>query len=229
MKKIILFLIAGLFCYDSFAQQINNKINIYFGYSLVGFSGKKVLTEGDFISTSLYANYRDIKGPSFKGLIELNPICSLGLGFDVLSSSNWKYQEYTDFVGSNMTQYSLSPVIQFHTKRKQTGITNRIRAYVEIAPHIGKSEVNLKKSYYDLEGNNGSLPSPMNSNELFFGVKGATGLEMGISNFIGLYIAYSCQNNWITSRLSNDKQIFSSQIGGGIFLKLKKDKRFFYK
>jgi len=226
--------------YFSYAQLIDNKINIYFGYSIADFHGQNVLKEGDFISTSLFPNYLDVKGASFKGLIELNQFCSIGAGFDMISASNWQNHEYYDYLRSNANQYSISPTIQIHTKFKEAGISNRMKLFIEIAPIIGMSNINLSRVFFETQNQiitqyqgstqNRSLTvsTPNESSDRFYGAKGSTGLEWAINHYAGIYFTYSIQQSKITSKFYNDKQFLRSQLDFGIFLRFKKDKRYFY-
>jgi hypothetical protein len=225
-KCIILTIILLKSCYN-YAQSIDNKINLYFGYSFGGFLGKEIIKEGNFISPALYPNYKHLEGFSFKVLDKINPYLSLGLDFANSSSSMWESQEYNDYLNSKIQLYSLCPTIQLHNKFKKTGVLNRIKLFIDIAPTVGLSKLTLINPLFDIQSRDKAISQPKNSLDPFYGVKGNIGLGLAIRQAIGLYVIYSLNHNWITSKLYNDNHFSSSLLGFGAVIRFKKDKYYF--
>lgn len=211
----------------SHAQQIDNKVNIYCGYGFGSFYGKEMITEDNFISPSLFANYQNLSGISLKGLVSGNKILGFGLGLDYLTASQWELQGYIDYSKSGVNLYSISPVIQFHTKYTERELTNRIKAFFEIAPTIGLSKLTLSTPLFDIQSEE-IFSQPLESNAMYYGVKGNAGLEIIITRAIGLSLSYSYQQSWVSSIYYPDKHFANSLLNFGIFLRLKKDQRYFY-
>jgi hypothetical protein len=215
--------------YLGVAQIIDNKINVYIGYGLADIHGNKILHEDDFISPSLFANYIQSNDMSFKILVKQNQFLSLGFCYNTYNAFNWKNQQYIDYNESTLKQYSFSPIIQFHNKMKESGLQNRIKLYMEVAPIIGMSDLQLTYSLFDIQSNKGDVSLPLNSNDPFYGVKVSVGTEVSINHYLGVFISCTGQKCWISSNLYNDKHFSNMQIEGGLFLRLLKDKRYFYR
>lgn len=228
MKNVVLITFLFLLSFFCQAQLIDNKINIYFGYNQGGFHGKETIKEGSFISPSLYSNYSDLMELSFKAYVKRNKFYSLGLGFNSLNASGWKMASSQIYNNSKIKQYSLSPTIQIHNKFAETGIFNRIRIFLEIAPNVGLSELTLANPLFDIQGQNGIVSQPMNSRNIFYGIKSNVGFELSITRAFGIYLSYSIQQNWVKSKLYNDNKFLCSNIGIGLVIRLEKDKRFYY-
>lgn len=228
MRKTVILFVFVIICYQGYSQLIDNKINVYFGYNLASFSGQKVLNEKGFISPSLFSNYHSATGESIKGLMKLNQYCSIGLGLDVLSASRWENPLYNDYNGSTINLYAISPTINIHTKLKGTGIANRFKLFTELAPSIGQSNVKLSKSIFDLQSQSSRNTPPNSSNDTFIGAKWSAGLEVAINQFAGVFYTFSMQQNFINSKLYNDNHFFCTKMDFGLFLKFKKEKRYFY-
>jgi hypothetical protein len=228
MKKIVLLLFALFVFFDSHAQVIDNKFNVYFEYNSGGFIGSEMIDEDNFIYPSLYANYKNLNGYATKGLVKIGSICSIGLEGDYFKASNWELYGYEDYTNSTTIQYSFSPKVQIHTPFKETGLFNRIRAIIEIGPVAGISELNLANPLFDVEMEDISFPSAMKTTDQYYGIKGSAGLELNISNSLGLYATYTRQYYRIGSKFYQDKNSSSYWFDLGIFLRLNKNKRLFY-
>ena len=228
MRKTVLIFVFAVLCYQGYSQLIDNKLNIYFGYSTASFSGQKVLNESGFISPSLFPNYQSAAGESIKALMNLNRYCSVGLGLDVLSATRWENQLYNDYAGSTISLYTFSPTINIHTKFKGTGIANRFRLFAELAPSVGQSNIKLSKSIFDLQTQGGKTYPPTTGNDIYFGAKVSSGMEAAINQFVGVFCAFSMQQDFINSKFYNDNHFFCTKMDFGLFLKFKKEKRYFY-
>lgn len=228
MRNIVLITSIILLSHFCKAQLIDNKINIYLGYNLSAFHGKETAKESSFISPSLYSNYNDLMELSLKALVKRNKFYSLGIGFNSLNASGWKMASSQIYNNSKIQQYSLSPTIQIHNKFAETGIFNRISIFFEIAPTIGLSGLTLANPLFNIQGQNGIVSQPMNSRDIFYGIKSNAGFELSITRAFGMFFSYSIQQNWIKSKLYNDNKFSCSNLGLGLVVRLEKDKRFYY-
>jgi len=207
---------------------MDNKFNIYAEYITGIFHGKDLITEKNFVYPSLYNNLKDLSGITLKMLYKNNQNISWGLGVTRLQASNWSFTDHIEYQGSEVKLQSISPIIQFHNKYSESKFFNRGKFFIEIAPAIGQSDLSLTNSPFTIQNSNEIIAPPKESSDLFFGIKGSAGLEWTFAQSTGMVISYSLQQSWIKSKLYNDSHILSSQLSIGIFLKLKKDKRFFY-
>jgi len=230
MKKIILFTILSFIICNINAQYIDNKLNIYFGYKLGGFSGKET-TENDGLSfPSLFNNFESTTALTVKGLYNYHPIYSFGLGFDYLDAKNWQSSEYQTYNDSEVKQYSASAIFQLHTKKELTGLFSRIKLYFELYPTLGVNKTNLEQypgTIYDENGN--EITPSLSSSDTFWGLGGSPGAELTISEKIGIYTAYSYQYCKIDSKLFNDNHFVTSQLTFGVIIRLVSDKNYLYK
>ena len=228
MRKTVILFVFAIMCYQGYSQLIDNKLNVYFGYNTASFSGQKVLNENGFISTALFPNYHSVTGESIKALMNLNQYCSIGFGLDVMSATRWENQLYNDYTGSTINLYTISPTINIHTKLRSSGIANRVKLFTELAPSIGQSNIKLSKSIFDLQTQSSRSTPPTNSNDFFIGAKWSAGMEVAINQFVGVFYTFSMQQNFLNSKLYNDNHFFCTKMDFGLFLKFKKEKRFFY-
>jgi hypothetical protein len=210
------------------AQLIDNRIDLSLGVGYISFFGDRKIKEDNFISPSLYPNYSDLRELSFKVLVKQNKLYSLGLSLNSLDASGWKNSGSSLYDNSKIKQVGLSPVMQIHTKFTEIGVFNRIKIFLEIAPTIGLSELALSNQLFDIQDQNGSVPQPMDSRDLFYGIKSNVGFELSLTRAFGLYFSYSIQQNWVKSKLYNDSKFSYSNLGLGLVVRLEKNKRFYY-
>jgi hypothetical protein len=227
MRRIILIAILLFLSHSGHAQLLDNKINMYIGYNTGAFLGKESVNKGSFIFPSLYSNFHDLMILSFKTIVKGNQYYSFGVGFNNLYASGWETDKSQIYNNSMIKQYSLSPIIQIHNKYEETGIFNRITGFFEIAPTIGLSNLTLEYPLFDIQDQNGNISQPMSSYDIFYGIKCDVGFNLAITRAFGIYFAYSIQHNWINSKLYNDNQFSSSQLGLGLVIRFEKDKRYY--
>jgi hypothetical protein len=228
MKRSVL-LFFTIFAFNICQGQIlDNKVRIYYNYTIGGFNGKEMLTDGNFTAPSLFANCLNLTGFSFKGLIKTGPVISMGVAIERLKASGWELLDNADYSNSSVSLYSLSPVIQIHNKFKEPGFSNRFKIYAEVAPVAGYSKLTLTNPLFDIRSNEYNVSTPLNSSDFFLGIKGAIGVEFAINQVAGICCSYSLSYNRISSKLYSDTHFSASQVQVGAFVKLIKDKRFFY-
>lgn len=229
--KCVIFLIV-IFCSQSLtcrAQVIDNKLNICAEILSGTFHGNELVFENDFSYPSLYNNIKELNGFSLKTLFKNYKHLSFGMGLAYIKASDWEYNDNLDYQGSKIVLKSYSPLIQIHNKYSESGIFNRGKVYFEIGPTIGSSNLTLTNSFFSIQGADGSISPPLNSNNLFYGVKTGAGFEWAFSQYLGVSVFYSYQQNWVKSALYCDTQFANSQLGIGIILRTFKDKLYLYR
>jgi len=209
------------------AQVVDNKVNIYPGYETGLFHGNESINDQNFIYPSLYPNFKNLSGGSLKILCRYSNYFSFGITLMHIQAHGWEYPDSMLYQGSKMIMQSLSPTVQMRTKLAETGALNRIRVFFEIAPGIGLSKLMLTNPLFDIYSENGQINQPMNSSDLFYGVKGSAGMELAITQNFGIYFSYSYSHNRVESKLYADNHFSSSCLSLGIVLKLRKVKQLF--
>jgi hypothetical protein len=227
-KRTLFAIVLALITIKVFPQLIDNKINIYIGYNSGLYFGNESVKASGFHYPSLFSNYNNLNELSFKMLEKRKNIYSIGLGLKALASSGWEDEESTLYNDSKILQFSMSPIIQIHTKYAESHIFNRLKIFFEIAPVIGLSEITLGHPLFDIQGLNGSVPWLSNSREIFYGINGDAGIELSITGSLGVYLSCSGQLSRINPKLYNDRIFSYSCIGSGLILRFQKNKRFYY-
>ena len=227
MKKLIILTFIVLLSSFCRAQFVGSQIKLYAGKSQGSFMGVDMINEGNFSAPSLFKYYKGFSGQNFKGLVKINPLISIGIGADMIKASNWVNPNASDYDGSALKQNSISTVIQFHKFFNKFNFCNGVNLFLEIAPVLGQTQINLKKSIWSIKSQNGTEAYPLQSKDAYYGIKGSAGLEWSFNQFVGLFASYSFQENKISSDFYNDKQFLRSQLDFGLFMKVIKDKRFY--
>ena len=228
MKKVFTTLVIGIHFLPVFCQIIDNRLDIYAGYNTGNYSGKEILSDNSYISPSLFAGYKNLNGWSAKAMYKLGVVTSAGLGLDYSKADGWYSENYDDYNGSDITQYSVSAVLQLHSRYSETGVFNRLAFYIEVAPGFGSSSLRLNRSLFDIQPVIPEFSLPLESNDYYFFIKGSAGVEFTVNNIFGLYINYSVQEAWTTSLLYNDKNALCSNLGFGVFVRFLKDKYYMF-
>lgn len=227
MKKIIAIPLLML-ALSGAAQQLENKLNIYFGYTTGTFLGCKTITEGNFTYPSLYGNMGGVTGYTIKSLYRYKPHLSIGLGFEKIVSSRWQNPTYSDYNDVGVTLYALHPTLQLHTPQAKAGLRNWIKAFIEVKPSVGTSKVIFEKPIFDVVSLTESVSQPSETNNIFFGIGSSVGLEVTPTNYLGIFASYSYSNDKVASKFYIDTHITTTQLTVGLFVKFLKNKRFIY-
>jgi hypothetical protein len=176
----------------------------------------------------LYSNYDSQFGLSIKGLLLKKQRLSFGASINFASASEWNSDLYTDYLNSGVSLYSLSPLMQIHSKLAESGFFNRFRIFLEMAPAIGISKITLSDPLFEITNGNNSITQPAGSSDLFYGLKGSAGIDASINQFLGLFLECSYGYYMVSSKLYNDSHFSNYSLEGGIRVSLLKNKRYFY-
>jgi hypothetical protein len=210
------------------AQPIESRINIYGGYSVGMFHGQPVIDNQGFLYPSLFSNYTSQMGWNLKGLVRVTGFCRIGAGYEQLTAQDCECQDYVDYQESEMDLQIFSLNGQFYTRLGKTGPLNLLTAYAEISADVGASDLRLMFPVVDIKGQTKPDASPLESTDHFYGAEMTGGLEFMAGHSLGFYLAYSFGLQWTRSALYVDERIEYSQVNAGVFLRLFKEKRYFY-
>lgn len=227
MNKIVLLIFLGIIYFNLSGQILENKLNIYLGYEIGQFPGKAFVNDANFISPSLFSNYKDVSGISFKGMIRSCQYISPGISLNYMRASNWETTQYEDYKDSKFSIFSFSPVIQIHNKYSESGFSNRFRIFVEFGPTIGITKLFLKYPIFYIENENDAVEGPLKRSDFFYGLKAGFGMELILNQAFGIYFENSVNRNWVSSKLYNDRHFTGFHLGLGLIVRLRKDKRFY--
>jgi hypothetical protein len=228
MNKILSMSLFCLICLYSNSQIIDNKIDLCIGYGIGKFGGDVMVMDNGFIAPSLYSNYDNLYWISFKGIFLKKQHFSFGAVMNYSSASEWNTDLYTDYINSGIFQYSLSPLVQIHSKPVETGLFNRVSLFLEIAPTLGLSKLSLANPLFDIKDENSLVVQPMERSDFFYGMKGATGIKVSLNQDIGAFIEFSYGYYLVSSKLYSDNHYSDYGAEAGIIFRLKKNKRYFY-
>jgi hypothetical protein len=227
MKKIIIICILSIFGVKGFSQLFEDRNNFYIGYQSSIYLGNGLFNDHGTISPSFYSNLTSNNGLVIKDIFKLSPIFCAGFKLGFLMSANWQSNNYVSYNGSKSTTINLQPVIQIHSKFRESGLYNRMKLYGELSPVIGFSMVSIKNNLFDIsssEENNDTFIS----NDLIYGLEAGVGCEYAFTNKTGAFINLSVQEGFINTPLFLDNRYTLLGLNVGVRINLSKVKRFNY-
>ncbi len=228
MRKLLIiltYILAGLAVN---AQLIDNKFNIYVSSSLGKFIGGETIKENNYITPSLYSNYRNIFGFSIKGFRNFKENYGYGVNYEFLYGNDWNSTNYTDFDESKIHLHTITPFFRIHNKFRSNGPFNKLHLFIDCGPSVGFANLSLSKTLFEIQTEETNSNSPMLDNSFLTGIKGYAGVEYSFSQSLGLFISYSFSKDWVSSKFYNDKSIKSSLVHFGLVMKFSKNKYFYY-
>lgn len=210
------------------AQFIDNKVSVQAGLTSGKYVGPETISEQEFITSSLYTNYKLQFGASFRGLIKLSKNLSTGVGIDYRHASQWERPPQPDYTNSETNTFTFAPLLQIHNAFRKTGIANRLKLFATMAPAMGVSSVSLDHPVYTITQNGDTRVELLESSDLFWGFGGDIGMEYTLVQSIGVFASYSVTYNQVESELYEDKSFTGAHWQAGIVIRLMKDKKYFY-
>ena len=211
------------------AQLINNYINLYVEYLSGTIYGKNLIHEGNFSYPSLYGNLNSYNGYSGKILFKCHQNISIGANLAYCKASGWKYGTSSDYSGSVIKIKSFFPSVQLHNKLSKPGLFNHCTLFAEIAPVFGIAKLSLPNNIFDIQTSNNNDFSTIKSNSPIYGIANSIGVELSITQLIGLSVSYTYQFNKVKSIYYFDNHFTSSSVKIGLIFRLLKDKRYLYR
>jgi hypothetical protein len=190
----------------------------------ISFLGDYPILESGFIWG---VHSKDNNGIKIKNPENVSGIYSLYTNEKLLPGKTFYVRGYVQT--ENTTSYeSLAATFQLHNKLSPRRIFSHCKIYLEISPTIGFSAFSSSNELYVVHETD-KIPIPTTCNDFYYGFNGSTGIECAFTQAIGMLISYSLQYNRVQSILYSDDHFTVSQLNVGFFIKLKKDKRFFYR
>lgn len=211
-----------------FAQLINTKLDVNLNYHTGQFKGEQWSDDNGFIYPYFFSNMQNLNGYSGKALYEITPFLSAGIEVGCIKGSDWQLENNNLYNNSEVEIRNIAPAIQFHTKLKETGIFNRLKLFAELSPQFGQAKSKLNKSIFEILNNDQTQIQLIESTDNFYGAKGSAGFEIVLSQAAGMQLAYSMQQNHVTSAFYHDNMFSTSQFTFGLFFRFLKDKRYAY-
>lgn len=210
------------------AQLLNNKLNIYAGYSFGMPSGRKYIDNGSFQFPSLFSNL-NFKAISVQGLYKVNKFMSAGIRVESMKGVDWDLNSSTIYNGAEASFIFLSPVIQVHNSFQENGVLNRLKLYLNIQPIFGQASITIKNPLSGLQYEGLQIfETGLSDQPNTFGVSASGGIEFNINQKTGIYTVYSFVQHWLQSSLSMDADFELSKIEIGFYYRFLKNKRYYY-
>jgi len=228
MKRTLLLFVLFLSFYYSNAQFIDNKLDLSMGYGPGKFGGDEMLNVDGFIAPALYSNFDNSYGISIKMIFLKKQRLSFGASMNYVSGSEWNTDEYADYLNSKVVLFSFSPIVQIHNKPVASGFLNRFTIYFDAAPTIGFSKTSLSNPLFDIYNGDYLIQQPSGSSDLFYGLRGALGIQGSITQTLGLFLESSAGYYRVNSGLYSDNHFINYRLEAGLTVKLIKNQRYYY-
>lgn len=232
MKRYILFtlLIVSLLSNNIEAQVFANKLNIYLSGGLNKTIGNTEINDNNFITPALLNNYKTGTNYNLKGTYKLYPFFSVGMQLKQTNFTEWENsKDSTLYKNSNSKITTFAPVIKVQTPYKESGFFNRFALYAELKPTLGNIKLELDKPINSIINSSGNEIEPiLSSTDFIYGVGASVGVEMNISNRIGLFSDFSIDFHKVDAELFNEKKFLYTSINLGVIIKLFTEKSFYY-
>lgn len=231
-NKIVLFIILSGFCLgitqESRAQLIDTKAGIQLNLFSGKFLGDAQTGNDGFIYPFLFPNFDNLSGQSAKAIYKIHSLVSIGVEGNQMTASEWQLNNNDVYNGAEVSFLSIAPVLQIHTKFRETGIFNRLKISGELAPVFGQSDLKLDQPVFEFQNINGQESELTETINNYNGIKYGAGIEFAVTQKVGLHFSYSAHQNQISSMLYNDDKFTYTQASFGLIFRLLKDKRHAY-
>lgn len=209
-------------------QYIHSRIELSAGYEKPVFHGENRVTDGDFSFPALFSNFTTAKAATVRILYNEPRLFSFGLMYCRTLASDWEYQEYADYSGSEVKIQTISPVVHLHSKYAGTGVLNRLQMSLELAPMFGQAELKLLNPLSTIQGYTEAVLPALNYSCRILGIRESVTLNWSFSRHFGVGIHYALQQFRIHTAFCLDSGIYTSQAGVSLLFKGFNDKRFYY-
>lgn len=228
MNRTFLLILFCLSFYYSNAQIIENKMDLSLSYGVGKFGGAEMINEDEFIAPALYSNFGNIYGISAKMILLKKQLLSFGASLNYTSGSEWRTGQLTDYLNSKIALFSFSPIVQLHNRPSESGFLNRFTIYLDAAPTIGFSKLSLSNPLFDIYSGDYLIQAPSESSDLFYGLRGALGIQGSLNQRFGLFLESSAGYYLVNSALYTDSHFITYRLEAGLIIKFFKDHRYYY-
>jgi hypothetical protein len=230
MKKLgFLITFSMVLLFQIRAQFIENRMDLYIGLQGNSMKGDEMVREGDFTAPALFPNMETGRGLVFKGVFNLGNIFSIGAGLRQNKYTDWTLTGYDVYQTALVKTSSLSVILGLHTPFKESGLMNRLRFSIQLAPVIGVCKFSSEATpYIIISGTDNLVNGARESKDFLWGAELSGGLDFTVSNDVGLYVRFGYQQNQVSSKLYLDDRFSSCYYEGGAIFRLSKNKRFYF-
>jgi hypothetical protein len=230
MNKLVSILAFAFFLIISaHAQLVPSKLDLFIGLHGSHMLGEEMIQEDGFITPALFPNMGSTKGFTVKGVFNLGNLFSLGAGLRQNHFENWSLAGYDVYNTALVRTASLSVILGLQSPFKETGFFNRVRFSLQLAPLIGTSNFSTDITPYSIFIDpNTAVDGAKESKDLLWGADISGGLDLMLSNEVGVYARLGYQQSLVSSKLYHDDKISCLYYEGGVYFRLFKDKRFYF-
>lgn len=210
-------------------QILNNRLDFKMSAGKCNTTGNAMISEKGFIIPALYSNYNKVNKFAAELIYRPGNLFSFGASIHKVMLENWQNEGF--FLYSNATSNVLlfGPTIQIHTGYSDSGVFNRLKVYFELSVLIGTSELDLESPVsYPYSDTGDELPGVLGIKNFTGGLEAKTGVELILTNNLGLFSSYGYSVNAVKSSLYSDRTFSYTSMNFGFFFRLFHDKHFYY-
>jgi hypothetical protein len=229
MKKTIVIIVQILlFNQLLFSQFIDSRLNVYFspGYSKT--FGTSTVDEEGFITPSLFNNFKSGKNFALAANYKLYSFIGTGILIRNTSFSGWEMSSGESlYLNARAGITSLGAILKLGTPVMTEGLFNRFTASLLCIPTYNMVNVKLDKSIFS--GSASDTEDYLNSRTSSIGAEAIIQLEYSVHRNAGVFVHAGLSYVQLKSILYNDPRLIYFNTGLGAFLRLSKDKHFYYR
>jgi hypothetical protein len=210
------------------AQIIDNRLNIYMGYSTGITSTRETVTKQGIVLTSLMGKLETWNGMQLKGFYMLSPSLGAGLALAGSSANTISGGGQELYNNSVINHNYLAGMIRIQNHKPTSGLFNRFYFFGAAGPAVGYSFLTLGYPIMDVVYGDSGRTLAMNSSDFTPGFVLIGGAELIIHRLAGIYLGYSFDIFHVNSPYYPDRVFTKSIVEAGIFFRFQANKRFYY-
>lgn len=230
MNKLVSILAFAFFLIVSaHSQVVSNKLDLFIGLQGSQMLGEEMIQEDGFITPALFPNMGSAKGFAIKGVFNLDNLFSLGAGLRQNHFENWSLAGYDVYNTALVRTASLSVILGLQSPFKETGLFNRLRFSLQLAPVIGAWKFSTDVTPYMIYTDQNTVSDEAKeSTGVLWGGDLSGGIDFMLSNDVGLYARLGYLQSRVSSKLYHDEKLSCLYYEGGLFFRLFKNKLFYF-
>jgi hypothetical protein len=228
-KPVSILAFAFFLIVSAHSQVVPNKLDLFIGLQGSHMLGEEMIQEDGFITPALFPNMGNAKGFAVKGVFNLSNLFSLGAGLRLNNFENWSLAGYDVYNTALVRTASLSVILGLQSPYKETGLLNRLRFSLQLAPVIGASNFSADVTPFVIYNDQNTVADEAKeSTGVLWGADISGGIDFMLSNDVGLYTRLGYQQSRISSKLYQDEKLSCLYYEGGVFFRLFKNKLFYF-
>jgi hypothetical protein len=227
-KTILLITLILLFNQLLFSQFINSRLNVYFSSGYSKTQGNTTVDEEGFITPSLFNNFKSGKNFALAANYKLFAFIGTGVLIRNTSFSGWEMSSGENlYTNSKAGITSIGAILKLGTPATNEGLFNKFTASIQCIPTYNMVNVKLDKSIFS--GSVSDTEDYLNSRTSSIGAEAIIQLEYSIHRNAGIFVHAGLSYVQLKSIFYNDPGVIYFNTGLGAFLRLSKDKHFYYR